>query len=202
MTGPFIIGVLLFFLAFALAWPFFFRRPSGKSEKPEKKKETSHALPTSRAAHGDHDKKSDGHGSGLLAPFLWALVILLLLAGVVALTRHFTLDWLENRSPHSESTMDHVMAPRHDTGWSRAITDPSGEITAFYLCPAAGPEKACSDYNTDMAKTPFHIQCQKTPGGVFQDWTMEGCRNIHAFRVRSKTNQPVRVGYWFERVTK
>lgn len=201
MSGSWMIWVPLLLLAFAFAWPVFFRRPSGKSEKPEKKDGPTHGLPASQAAaHGSHTKNSGGHASGF-ASFLWAIGFLVLFAGVVALTRHFTNEWSENRSPHSESTMAHVMAPRHDTGWSRAITDPSGHITAFYLCPAAGPEKACTDYNTDMAKTPFRIQCQKASGDAFLDWTPDGCRNIYAFRVSSKTDQPVRVGYWFERIT-
>jgi hypothetical protein len=200
MSGTWMIWVPLLLLAFALAWPVFFRSPSEKSEKPEKKDRATHGLPTSQAAHGNHPKKRGGLANGLM-PFVWGIGFLLLCWGAVALTRHFTFEWLENRSPHSESTMAHVMAPRHDTGWSRAITDPSGHITAFFLCPAAGPEKACSDYNTDMAKTPFRIQCQKASGDAFLDWTPDGCRNIYAFRVSSKTDQPVRVGYWFERIT-
>lgn len=132
------------------------------------------------------------------------VVVLLIWLGPAIYRWVTTLDLSQENAgqPVSEETMDHVMAPRHDTGWSRAITDPSGDITAFFLCPAAGPEKACSDYNTDMAKAPFEIQCQKTSGDVFLDWTMDGCRNIYAFRVRSKTDQPVRIGYWFERITK
>lgn len=101
--------------------------------------------------------------------------------------------------PVSEETMEHIMAPRHDTGWSRAVPIPLR--TAHFQCPAEGPEKACSDYNTDMAKAPFLMQCQKTPGGVFENWSMEACKGVHAFRLKSKSDQPVRVGYWFEPIS-
>lgn len=160
------------------------------------------AILIQNAAKGS-DSNAGGPGLSFKKPNTKWLIRVLGLVAVIAIAIWLgpsAYRWLSGlaSNPVSEKTMAHVMAPRNDTGWSRAILVP--KFTGHFECPA-GPNQTCSSYNTDMAKAPFVMQCQKTSRDVFVNWSMESCKGVYAFRLKSKTDQPVRVGYWFERIT-
>lgn len=220
------VEILIFILFIGLAVVLILSRYDIKIQMPQSlkkngKEDHSHSgseghAPPAHSSHGhDGQGASKKNGNLIGSVFKWALI--LLVVGLCALGTYwiiqkagFRLPWgmsvsdayasKESKRSRSSLTLpelyvrDELWAGPVSDAWSKVITVPTGMNVEF--CEA-DENLSCKSDESGPAKVPFAFKC-RTLRNEMVEWSPELCKHYTGISIRSKSETPVRVAYWFK----